>query len=822
LGKPTKEVKRPEIAPVRENLLKRFSGLILYVLITILVISLYVGKYGFLENLAVQMQDGMFKLRGRMDAPPANVVIVGIDDRSVDHVGKWPWQRDLLAGLVFAVSRGSPRVIGLDVFLPEQIDEDTSGRTDILAHEISVAGNVILPIYFSYSDVGILPVPAPDRILKSAFGEGGNLNNTASSVMRAKHMYHPSQALVEVAHRFGHINIDNDADGLVRREPLLVRYDGSAYPSFGLQLAGAYLGISPSQIKPGEGNLKAGKLTIPSGRAQRMSLNYRGPDASFKRVSAVEVLAGELSPEVFKDKVVLLGLTATESQTWVNIPAFGKISEVERIATVTENIIHRDFLKHLPPLWSFLILIVIGVFCAVVLPNVSLIHRMVILLVFLFVVFNLSYILFSSFGTLTKPVYPILELVLFLLAAPAIKAKQSEKEAREKGRLAADPPEAKSERLANAGRAEEAALERKVEAADAKKREESIREETEQIRTGPAGQRGDHKRRAVESETSSWYETQLSVGRTTELPKSWEPPSPLEEGSTPTPVGGARSLAQFGRYRIVEVLGRGGMGSVYKGVDPILDRPVALKTIRLDFTVSPEEIKLLKQRLIQEAKAAGKLSHPNIVTVYDVGEQEGLYYIAMEYLSGYTLQEFIRKKGDLNYRIAAKIIIQTCEALSYAHGHGIVHRDIKPANIMLLENFHAKVMDFGVARLDTTSLTQSNVALGTPHYISPEQLEGRAADKRSDIFSLGVVIYELLTRQKPFQGENISSLMYRILNYDPAPPSTIMEKTPAVFDHIVSKAMQKRPENRYQDADEVAKALKEFVSGFVVSRGVQI
>jgi serine/threonine protein kinase len=242
----------------------------------------------------------------------------------------------------------------------------------------------------------------------------------------------------------------------------------------------------------------------------------------------------------------------------------------------------------------------------------------------------------------------------------------------------------------------------------------------------------------------------------------------------------------------------------------------------LDFPLSPTETAELKSRLIQEAKAAGMLSHPNIVTIYDVGEQEGLHYIAMEYLSGYSLEDFIKKKGELNYRIVARIVIQTCEALSYAHQHGIVHRDIKPANIMLLEDFHVKVMDFGIARLETTSLTKSNVALGTPQYISPEQLEGRQADKRSDIFSLGAVLYEMLTRRKPFQGENISSLMYRVLNYDPPPPSTINEKTPLIFDRIVSKAMAKKPEERYQNADEISQTLAEFVSSFVVTRGIRI
>jgi CHASE2 domain-containing sensor protein len=803
---------------VPKNVVKQFSGLILYVLITILVLSLWAGRYGFLERLATQMQDGMFKLRGGMEDCPTDVIVVGIDDRSIDDVNKWPWPRDLLAGLVFGISRGSPKVIGLDVFLPEQVDEDTSGRTDILAHELAMASNVILPIYFNYSDVGIAPEPAPSPILSSAIGDGQNLQKGVFSIACARQISVPDPNLVGTAHSFGHINIDYDKDGLVRGEPLLVNYDGYLYASLGLQLASIYLAGRPAQIEPrGENRLKVDKIDIPTLRGQRMLLNYRGPNLSFERISAKEILTGRFDPAVFKDKVVLIGLTSTESKTWVDIPAFGRINEVERIATVAENIIHRNFLSRFSPLGSLLILVVIGIFCGLVLPNISLTYRFVILIVFLFVVFNLSYFLFSSFGIVTKPIYPILELLFFMIAAPTIKPKESKEKETEANTLRIIG-EAEPDMPATIDQAEKETSQMKSQLAAGMDERQQFDKETDRIITKATGS----KEEKEQDDKLSKAETNMPPEQTVEFSES---PSPLVqsgESHTPTPSAGIHTVTQFGRYKIIETIGRGGMGTVYKGVDPILDRPVALKTIRLDFALSTSEIKELKERLIREAKAAGKLSHPNIVTIYDVGEQEGLYYIAMEYLSGYTLDEFIKKKGELNYRIVAKIIMQTCEAISYAHNHGIVHRDIKPANIMLLDDFHVKVMDYGIARLDTTSLTQSNVALGTPHYISPEQIEGKAADKRSDIFSLGVVIYELLTRQKPFLSENISTLMYRILNHNPPRPSSINDKTPLVLDHVVSKAMAKKPEERYQDAEEINKVLREFVSSFVVSRNTSI
>jgi CHASE2 domain-containing sensor protein/tRNA A-37 threonylcarbamoyl transferase component Bud32 len=819
---------------VSKDILKKFSGLILYILITILVISLYGGKYGFLEKLSSNTQDGMFKLRGGIETPPAEIIIVGIDDRSTNQIGRWPWQRDLLAQLISAISQGSPKLIGLDIFLPEDIEEDTSGRTRILAQEIYAAGNVILPIYFNLSDVGIAPLRTPEPIVKSAIGGGRDYSKLSASLTSARQIYYPSQALTDASHAFGHINIDYDADGLIRREPLIIDYDGYSYPSFGLQLAAQYLKTDRDRIKPQkDGGLHVGNIAIPADKRQRMLVNYHGPNLSFKRISAVEVLNGETDPKMFAQKIVLVGLTTAVSKSWALVPSFGEINEVERIATVAENIIHHNFLKPLPGFWNLLVLILIGIFCALVLPKVSLTYRIVILLVFLFVVFNLTYILFSSFGILTQPVYPMVELLFFLIAAPAIKPKSMQKEK-------TDETDMEESRRAGLEDHPQKALSESVSKAEevAEKTQEAKEEDLTGISVKePAS---DKPKGIIEPETPSASKTEsvlsekkdserlppspsdLSAEKTVAFSKTPATPA-IPEISSYTPAGGSSpSVTQFGRYKIIELLGKGGMGTVYKGLDPVLDRSVALKTIRLDFALSSSEISELKARLIQEAKAAGMLSHPNIVTIYDVGEEGGLHYIAMEYLSGYTLEEFIQKKGELNYRIVAKIIMQACDALSYAHQHGIVHRDIKPANIMLLEDFHVKVMDFGIARLETASLTKSNVAMGTPYYISPEQIEGKPADKRSDIFSLGVVIYELLTRQKPFQGENISSLMYRILNQEPIPPSRVNEKTPLVFDRIVAKCIAKRPEERYQEAEEISKSLREFISSFVVTRSVRI
>jgi len=276
----------------------------------------------------------------------------------------------------------------------------------------------------------------------------------------------------------------------------------------------------------------------------------------------------------------------------------------------------------------------------------------------------------------------------------------------------------------------------------------------------------------------------------------------------------------LGRYKIIEEIGRGAMGIVYRGIDPAINRPVALKTVRLDVAVPPSEKEELRSRLLREAQAAGQLSHPNIVTVFDVGSQGDVYYIAMEYLKGYTLERAVQKKLTLNYKIFAKLMIQVCDALEYAHSNDLVHRDVKPANIMVLDNFRVKVMDFGIARVMNSNMTQTGVALGTPSYISPEQLSGHGVDRRSDIFSLGVVMYELLTKDKPFSGESINKLIFNILNSTPRRPTQLDSNIPDAFDRICLKALEKDPRQRYQYAADLSRDLKEFIASMAPRRMV--
>jgi len=266
--------------------------------------------------------------------------------------------------------------------------------------------------------------------------------------------------------------------------------------------------------------------------------------------------------------------------------------------------------------------------------------------------------------------------------------------------------------------------------------------------------------------------------------------------------------AQLGRYVIQSELGRGAMGVVYKATDSVLERPVAVKTVNI--TLERDYADKYEKRFYQEAKAAGSLNHPNIVTIHDVGKSGDVVFMAMEYIEGVELRTLIGEGRPLRLAQALSIAAQVAEGLAFAHQRGVVHRDIKPANIMVVANGPVKITDFGIARMrGTGDLTQTGMLLGSPKYMSPEQVIGKRADHRSDIFSLGVILYEMLCGSAPFNGENVTALMYQIVNFVPPAPGTLNDQVPEFLDLIVAKMLAKPLEERYQDAADVARDLRE-------------
>ena len=812
----------------------KYASYILYLLIAIFVVILYVNGFGPLESVQRSLNDFLVSVTAP-ETPSSNIVLVAIDGKAQDEYGRWPWNRDRLADLAAAVAGGEPRVLVLDVDLFEDAAQDSAGYTDVLAGQMTWMKNVVLPYDIALSTYRSNLTSNPEFLFKNSVHIDNPLGmmKDQSSLLTRK-VFLPADKLLANHPYLGFDYESPDDDGILRRHSLLVNYEGFYYPSMALLAASRYLNIPPDMIEVEEGNaIRLGdNHVVPMNDASQMLLTF-SKSSGFKKVSAATVLSDGFDRSVFKSKLVVV-----YPETWGRTETFKTPITAEAPATIVKataiaNIVNSTYMveEHNQAVRDMLILFAIGALCAFLLPRVNLMYRIMILGGGLFVLINVNYFLVSSFSLLATTVYIALELVLFMAASPMLDSEM----------ITGEKPKAKPKTIRPPRHVETAAtLGRSAE--DQPRELKDSPSDAINIATAALG---DSKR----TETSALFgdHQTISLDDSSKVRQSDSQPTPTNAALDQSPTGLADSgsidfdadaeygmndsgplsesqqfrlqqqapdIKNLGRYQVTGILGKGAMGLVYKGIDPAINRPVALKTIRLDFVNDPAEMAELKERLHREAQAAGKLSHPNIVTIYDVGSEGPLQYIAMEYLEGVTLEDLIKKKTKFNYRIIAQMILQICAALEYAHDQGIVHRDIKPANIMVLSDYRVKVMDYGIARVDSNSMTKTGIAMGTPNYISPEQLKGLAIDRRADLFSLGVVMYEMLLGRRPFRGENITSLIYSIMNHEPEKPSDVNPQVPLLFDHIVAKALKKAAAERYQKASEIANSLKDFVESF--------
>ena len=267
------------------------------------------------------------------------------------------------------------------------------------------------------------------------------------------------------------------------------------------------------------------------------------------------------------------------------------------------------------------------------------------------------------------------------------------------------------------------------------------------------------------------------------------------------------TIKSLGKYEIKRTLGRGAMGIVYEGWDPIIARRVAIKTVKLPEHADDPETEEALARFRREAQAAGRLTHPNIVGVFDYGETDDLAYIVMEFVDGPPLKSLLDKEERFALTDAMRVMEDLLAGLQFSHERGVVHRDIKPANVMLTSGGQVKIADFGIARIESSSMTQAGTLLGTPAYMSPEQFMGQVVDARTDIYSSGVLLYQLLTGERPFEG-GLSAIMHKALNTEPPAPSQLSVTAPPALDAVVRKAMAKRPEDRFASATVFAEAVR--------------
>ncbi|MEE2777899.1 MAG: serine/threonine-protein kinase, partial [Acidobacteriota bacterium] len=277
-----------------------------------------------------------------------------------------------------------------------------------------------------------------------------------------------------------------------------------------------------------------------------------------------------------------------------------------------------------------------------------------------------------------------------------------------------------------------------------------------------------------------------------------------------TSTGGAANQPEnFGRFRVIRPVGRGGMGMVYLAEDPVIKRQVAIKVVKAEAGLDDDEVQELQMRFEREFQSAGNLQHPNIVTVFDVGTEGDSPYFAMEYLPGEDLADILKSDRVLSFKEIAECANKICGALDFAHDHGVVHRDIKPANILIAHDGEPKITDFGVAKLTSTNLTRTGTVVGTPSYMSPEQVTGQQVSGVSDQFSVAVILYQMLTGELPFTGENPTTILYKIVHETPIRPHEKKQSLPAQIDRVLLRALEKKPEARYPRCIDLANAARE-------------
>ncbi len=824
----------------------------------ILTLYFLVGYVADWSNLRL-MENATYDLRAALRAhgqQSEQIEIVAVDQESLNKVGRWPWPRATQARLIENLRTSGAKVIAYEFGLSEP-DRSSQGMEEVramrqrltaqiaspqtdarqreayvrmlqelgesetrldqdtkLATILGRGSEVILPIHFELGrpEEGESTEPSAS-IAASSFSLVDNPRDmTSFPPAKVRKMIAPMPAFQLPQVGFGHTTIVPDTDNVVRRETVLVEYLDRFYPSFALRAVSTYLDVASSDahVVLGKG-VKVGDLWVPTDRHMRARISFSGPAGSFKAFSAHHVLAGKIPPSTFRGKLVVVGpLAAVAGAVPYDTPTSPSIAGVEVTANVIQNMLSQSFLTI--PRWAPAVelsaLLLIGTFVVLALPRLGTKWSGIVAGTVLLSYLGFVAIVYASKGYVLTVAHPTLLLILGYTFIAAKRALLAERSAGTGG------VDAETNRMLGLTFQGQGMLELAFDKFRACPIDDSMKDLLYNL-----GQ--DFERKRMSSKALSVYQHIATkdkkykdieqrvkrLGAAESAGASGRPTtsgSLLAEGSDIKPT--------LGRYEVVKELGRGAMGIVYLGKDPKIHRSVAIKTMRLD-EIESDELPDVKARFFREAESAGKLSHPNIVTIFDAGEEADLAYFAMEVLDGVDLKDLCKKRNLLPVKRTLEIVTKVSEALDYAHSQSVVHRDIKPANIMVMPDGTVKVTDFGIAKIVTTAKTQTGIVLGTPSYMSPEQLSGAKVDGRSDLFSLGVVLFEMLTGERPFQGESVATLMYVIANQPHPSPFELRPDLPKAVGAVIDRALQKDAAKRYQRGLEMAQDLRAVMQG---------
>lgn len=795
-----------------------------------------------------------YDLAARMagsDATGGRVLVVAIDDRSLAEVGPWPWSRYTLGEINSLVAAGDPRVKGYA--LPFETPQNEHGQQTLqnlyehYGDNLSSAGQALFER--AIRDLGT------DRVLAATFERTGRVvlgvryatsshppgsppalpagisadvvhSGTGTDALRAparlrpeqplypNHIHAPVEQIARAARASGLGERRDASPREVNRELRLVLPYGEEWlPSLPLLLyAYAGAGGDEPEIRVWEdGGVEVNGRMFDTGPAHVV---YPQPSAPTHTgvtvVSAADVLARNIAPEVFRDRVVLVGLTAAGLTDVLPAPLGPDLAAVERFAGQVAALLDNR-LYDVPDwaVWGRLAaFILVALYLALVLPRLGVGAGLAVSALLLVVLLNTQLLLKVLESVWLPLMAPILALILghMLLAGKRnvvnrIAGFQAELSAanlelgethRQQGRLD------DAFRCLGRCRPDDDVIEALYQLGMDYERRRRFNRAGEVFRWLLRHRPG-HRDVRERIEHNDNLHNQASLGRAGSM------------NSTQTLVltDDAVQKPMLGRYEIIEEIGKGAMGVVYLGRDPKIGRTVAIKTLALDTEFEGEALSEARDRFQREAETAGRLRHPNIVVIHDVGDDHDLAWIAMDYLEGVPLSHFTEVENLLPPGEVFGIAAQVADALQTAHDEGVVHRDIKPGNIIYdRDRGIATVTDFGVARITDHQQTRTGIVLGTPSYMSPEQLSGETVDGLSDVFSLGVTLYQLLIGQRPFTGESLSSLMYRIANERHRDVRRIRPELPACASTITNRAMAKKRDQRYVSAAQMARALR--------------
>lgn len=633
----------------------------------------------------------------------------------------------------------------------------------------------------------------------------------------------PLPDLGEAAAGIGHLLFLLDSDGVVRTEPLAVQYYDELYPSLSLMTAATALNLKPEEIEVrlGEG-VQLGGITLRTSPQLQLRTHFYGDvngRPPFPVYSFYDVREGKVQKDAFKDKIVLIGATAAGTGDALATPVSPNMPPVLVLAHSVSSLLQGHFF--IQPTWggvlSVLALVAVVAYLALALPVLTPALAFGVSAGLVLVLLLTEFYLLASSSLWVQLTLPALLLVLGHLFMTVKKLRLTEKL-----RVSSNAESAESNKMLGLAFQGQGQLDM---AFDKFKRVQPVDDKLLDLMYNLALD-FERKRQFNKAERVYQFIAEKNKGFRDVVNKQQRAKKLSETVILGTGMGastadgtlimsGAGDVEKpmLGRYQVERELGKGAMGVVYQGKDPKIGRTVAIKTMALSGDFVSDDGDSVKERFFREAAAAGNLSHPHIVQIFDAGEEHDLAYIAMEFIQGHDLVRHTKVPNLLPVREVLTYVADAAEALDYAHQRGIVHRDIKPANLMLAEQTKSiKIMDFGVARFTDSSKTKTGMVLGTPSYMSPEQLSGRKVDGRSDLFSLGVTAYQLLTGSLPFQADSMATLMFKIANEPQVPITGVRADLPPALNAVIEKVLQKRFEARYQRGSEFARDLRGVIA----------